>query len=114
MWGTLGVFRPEYGTELVGGDELDDGGMLLRYRLGDGKELHYRVTDGRLAGVELVEGGHVTQRIELEYNPAADVPRRAVYRNLADFRELKLTAERVDTVEPFPPDIWDPVGREGR
>jgi hypothetical protein len=110
MWGTLGVFRPQMGTELIGGDRLEGGGLRLRYRYEDGNELHYRMTDGLLRNVELVEGGHVVQRVRLELDADDRYPLEATYRNLAAFRELKLTRESVERVEPFPPDTWDPVG----
>lgn len=109
MWSTLGVFRPEFGTELLGAEQLQGGTVRLRYRYADGRELHYGVENGLLRTTELVEGGHVVQRVRIDTEPETRYPTTATYRNLAEFRELKITRDRLDTVEPYPPDIWDPV-----
>ena len=114
MWGTLGVFRPDYGTEFLGGDELEGDALRLRYRYSDGTELHYGIEQGLLNSLELLEDGHVVQRVQVEMTPESRYPVEATYRNLAAFRELKLTRDRIDRVESYPPDIWDPVGRQER
>jgi len=113
FWATLGVFRTEYGMELLGGDELEQDALRLRYRYEDGKELHYRINDGMLRTVELIESGSVVQRVEVELDAESRYPVQATYRNLAAFRELKLTRDHFERVESYPPDIWDPIG-EGR
>ncbi len=113
FWATLGVFRTEYGMELLGGDELEQDALRLRYRYEDGKELHYRINDGMLRTVELIESGSVVQRVEVELDAESRYPVQATYRNLAAFRELKLTRDHLERVESYPPDIWDPIG-EGR
>ncbi len=109
MWGVLGVFRPETGTELLGADELEDGSVQLRYRYRDGRLLTFRVADGRVRSMELLDGGHVVQRVELDLGEGSRYPEEATYRNLADFRELKLTRDSLERVGPYPPDIWDPL-----
>lgn len=109
MWGVLGVFRPENGIELLGADRLQGGGIQLRYRFADGKQLHYEVQGGRVVALDLLQGDHTTQRVELRLSPDERYPAEATYRNLAAFRELKLTRESVQQVEPYPPDIWDPT-----
>ena len=110
FWGTLGVFRPDYGAELLGGDELAEDALRLRYRYEDGKELHYRIEDGSLRRLELLDSGHVVQWVEVELDAETRYPAQATYRNLAAFRELKITRDRLERVEPYPPDIWDPIG----
>jgi len=111
MWGVLGVFRPGRGTELLGGDHLADGGVRLRYRYEDGKELDFNVADGRVRVLQLLDGGgHVTERVELGMGATDRYPEEASYRNLSAFRELKLTRESLERVEPYPPDIWNPNG----
>lgn len=110
MWGVLGVFRPESGSELLGADRLEDGSMQLRYRYEDGRVLRSRVADGRVQSMELLEDGHVVQRIELALEPGSRYPEVATYRNLAAFRELKLTRETLERVAAYPPEIWDPMG----
>jgi hypothetical protein len=99
MWGVLGVFRPGRATDLVGGDHLADGGVRLRYRYGDGKELDFNVVDG-----------HVAERVEVGMGASDRYPEEATYRNLSAFRELKLSRESLERVEPYPPDIWNPNG----
>jgi hypothetical protein len=110
MWGVLGVFRPEYGAELMGGDELEGGTTRLRYRYADGTELHYQTQDGILKRLELIDGGSVVQWVEIDLEENGRYPVEATYRNLAEFRELKITRDRLDRVETFPSDIWDPIG----
>lgn len=106
MWGVLGVFRPERGMTLLGADRLEGDDLRLRYQYDDGRELHYRVTEGRIGKMELLQGSHVVERVELEMTGDERYPVQATYRNMAAFRELKLTRESVQRVEPFPPDIW--------
>jgi hypothetical protein len=106
MWGVLGVFRPLIGVNLVGADRLEGDDLQLRYQYDDGRELHYRVTDGRIGAMELMDGSHVVERVELEMVGQDRYPVEATYRNMAAFRELKLTRESVERVEPFPPDVW--------
>lgn len=110
MWGTLGVFRPEAGTELIGGDRLEGQGLQLRYRHEDGHELHYFLAAGVLRSLELLEGGYVVQRVEVAEEQEGRYPSEATYRNLAAFRELKITRESLDVVSPYPSDIWSPLG----
>ena len=107
------MFRPAFGTELLGGDRLEGGALRLRYRYPDGTELHYRMEQGVLKTLELVEGGSVVQRVEVELNEESRYPIEATYRNLAAFRELKITRESLELVEPYPPDIWNPIPRRG-
>jgi hypothetical protein len=109
MWGVLGVFRPELGAELLGADRLEDGGIQLRYRYQDGRKLRYEIQNGQVVSIEVLEGDHTTQRVRLTLSRNSRYPADATYRNLTAFRELKLTRESVQQVEPYPPDIWDPV-----
>jgi hypothetical protein len=108
MWGTLGVFHPVPGTELVGGDRLDNDGERLRYRYPDGRELHYETTDGRLHAVELVEAGAVVQWVRVRDAAGERFPEAATYRNLQEFRELVIERTGWRPTEAFDPAIWDP------
>ena len=110
MWGALGVFRPEDHMQLVGGDRLEGEALRLRYRYGDGSELHYQAANGSLRSLELVRDGHVVQRVEVAPSDGTGYPVEATYRNMAAFRELKLTRESLQRVAPYPSGIWDPVG----
>lgn len=109
MWGVLGVFRPLLGTELLGAERLDGEAVQLRYRYADARELRFRVVGGRVRTVETLQGGHAVERVELGLDDGSRYPVEATYRNLAAFRELKLTRQTVEQVESYPPDIWDPV-----
>ena len=115
MWGVLGVFRPLYGTELLGADRMADNAeaLQLRYRYADARELHFRVEDGRVRSLEMQKDGHAVERVELGLEEGSRYPVEATYRNLAAFRELKLTRESVERVESYPPDIWDPTSVRG-
>ncbi|HUF75020.1 MAG TPA: hypothetical protein VMM35_02020 [Longimicrobiales bacterium] len=108
MWGVLGVFRPPEGTELLGAERLEGNAMRLRYAYPDRTELHYEVVDGSVRMLELLERGQVVQRVRLEPGTADGYPKEAVYRNMADFRELSLERESLEVVPPFDTEIWDP------
>ena len=108
MWATLGVFRPVEGTRLLADERLEDGAQRLRYAYEDGAELHFELMEGALRALEVVDGGATLEWVRLE--PSADdrYPRAATYRNLVDFRELRLQRTSVRSAESFDPEIWDP------
>lgn len=108
MWGTLGVVRP-HGVSLLGGERLEGDGVQLRYAYQDGSELHYQVLDGALRSLELLEDGHVVQRVEVTVLEGDRYPVEATYRNMTAFRELTIVRESLEEVPPFDPDIWDPA-----
>jgi hypothetical protein len=108
MWGTLGVFRPFGETRLVGGDRLEDRSERLRYRYPDGTELHYEIASDAVRALELMEGTSVVQWVRLVHEGQSRYPKSATYRNLVEFRELKITRESVAFAERFDPAIWDP------
>jgi hypothetical protein len=109
MWGVLGVFRPIGDTHLIGADRLEGEGLRLRYGYDDGREIHFGVMHGLLSSLELLDGGHVVQRVDVAPEREARYPTEATYRNLAAFRELKLVRESLSVVAPFDPEIWDPA-----
>lgn len=108
MWGALGVFRPHTGTRLVSGDRLEDDGVRLTYAYDDGTRLRYEAVDGALRSLELMDGSYVVQRVDVSPEREDGYPVEATYRNLAEFRELKLERESLERHEPFEPSIWDP------
>jgi len=108
MWGALGIFRP-HDVELLGGDRLEDDGVRLRYAYSDGTELHYEASQGQLRSLELLEDGHVVQRVEVTTEGGDRYPVEARYRNLSDFRELTIVRESLEEVSSFPAGIWDPA-----
>lgn len=105
LWGVLGIYRPGEGTVLAGGSGDGAGAARILTRLPSGDEAHYHFSVDELARVELLHRGSVVKRVELEYD-GSPVPSRAVYRDLAAFRELRITRERVEHVDAFAPDIW--------
>ncbi len=108
LWASLGVFRPGRGVVLLGAEQMDDDRLRLRYRLPDGDELHYEMEGGRLTGVELRDDGSAMHRVALERAGQEELPSEANYRNLASFRELKITVGAVERVDAYPSDIWYP------
>lgn len=107
MWGALGIFRP-HDARLLGADELEGGAVRLRYVYEDGMELEYEVLDDLIHTLELMDGGHVVQRVELTNGADSRYPLEARYRNLTAFRELTIVREGIERKDSFDPDIWDP------
>jgi hypothetical protein len=109
MWGALGVFHPVGDARLVGADRLEGEAVRLRYQHEDGREVHYRIVNDVLRVLELLEGGHVVQRVDVAPERVERYPVETTYRNLAEFRELKLVRESLAVVDAFDPEIWDPA-----
>lgn len=107
MWATLGVFRPLAGAALLGGDRLENDSDRLRYRLADGREVHYEVAASALRTVELLEGESVIGWVRLTGDPAEGFPESATYRNLLEFRELQIVRLDVAAADSFDPAIWE-------
>ena len=108
MWGTLGVFRPLAGASLLGGDRLDNDADRLRYGTTGGRELHYEVDADGLRAVEVVEGTSLVEWVRLTSGGSGVFPEAATYRNLVDFRELRIVRTDVAASQSFDPGIWDP------
>ena len=106
LWGTLGVFRPGRETTLLGADNLGEGRVRLRYQRPDGLVVRYTVRGDGVEEVERIRQGQTVERVTLEQEPADHYPTEATYRNLAAFRELRLSRDSAVPVEPYPPDIW--------
>jgi hypothetical protein len=111
LWGVVGVFRPVPGTSLSGAERLEGGLSRLRYRDAEGIEVHYEVEGETLRVIEVIDRESVVEWLRLSADRLHGYPREVVYRNLADFRELKMTVRSVRAAEPFDPAIWDPRGR---
>lgn len=105
LWGTLGVYRPGAGTEVLGAEDLDDGTRRIRVRLSTGEEVRYRFRDDTMLAAELLDDGSAVRQVRLEWDEH-EVPAEAVYRDLPAFRELIMTRESVTYVDSFPADIW--------
>ena len=106
LWGTLGVFRPGWDATLLGGESLGEERVRLRYWRPEGLELRFTIDAGRIREVERLRQGQVVERVTVTTGPEDRHLADATYRDLAAFRELRLTRERLEHVEPFPPDIW--------
>ena len=107
LWGALGIFRPGPGTSLVGTDDLGDGRVRLRYSRPDGLEVRYTVRRNRVELVERLRQGQPVEQVAVEGGTANPYPSQATYRNLPAFRELKLSRDSVESVEAYPPDLWE-------
>ncbi len=109
MWGALGVFHPLAGARMLGADRLEGEAVRLRYAYAERGEIHYRVAGGLLSSLEIVDRGRVVQRVDVGVERDARYPLEATYRNVAEFRELRLVRESLSIVAPFDPEIWDPA-----
>lgn len=110
LWAALGVFRPGAGAEMLQG-RLDRGAMEVTYRLPVGGQVRFRLRDGALLDAEVIEDRSVVERVFVaDLDRDESYPGQATYRNLPDYRELRLTLESVEDVDPFPADIWTPSG----
>ena len=107
LWATLGVFRPGEGATLLGAEAFEGDVIRLRYRLPDGDELRYQFRSGRVTEVELRHAGDAVHRVALNREGGGELPKEAVYRNLATFSELRVTVETVERVDSHPSDIWN-------
>ena len=64
--------------------------------------------EGSLRALELVEGESVVEWVRLSLEGGDRYPTAATYRNLVDYRELKILRKSVTSADRFDPDIWDP------
>jgi len=108
LWAALGVFRPDSELRLVGGAGAGNGTVTLEYG-GDAEEdLRFRLADGLLTRAEIRENGHLIEEVDLDLDESSENVVETVYRNRALFLELTFSLKRVEIVESFPSDIWDP------
>lgn len=106
LWSVLGVFRAPPNAELVdaSGDSVRS---ELQYRAGE-ETWRFLLQNGRLQRVEWQGPGQGRQTVELQQYDARGLPKRAVYRDLREFRELSLELTQAYEVDSFPPEIWQP------
>lgn len=105
LWATLGVYRGWPGSSPLSGGSLADGDEQLRVEASSGDQVVYRISDGRMARAAVIRGGAPVKEVLLEHDEG-ELPSRAVYRDLAAYRQLTLTRERVEHVASFPEEIW--------
>lgn len=104
-WATMGVLRPPVGAKL---ELTRSNGDTLTIGYGkDNEHWRYRVVSGRIQYAEWVGAGSSKRSIELKGTSSHGLPKEAVYRDWAAFRELVTTVEEVNESAPFPPDTWD-------
>jgi hypothetical protein len=108
LWAALGVFRPGRESVFGGARRREDGVVELRYQVANGQELRYTVDGERILEAELLEGGRTVHEVTLTPGDTGVYPREATYKNLAAYRELKLTTRSIENVSSFPTDIWFP------
>ncbi|MDX1566172.1 MAG: hypothetical protein R3223_00130 [Longimicrobiales bacterium] len=127
LWASLGIFHPGDGFELLGGERLvtsgeeddrqgrDEERIRLRYRAPSGEEARFVFESSRLLTAELLEGGTVVERVELEGSAVGSsggdppYPSAAAYRDRSAFRELRVVLEEIrEPTDPFSSDIWFP------
>ncbi|MDE2762439.1 MAG: hypothetical protein OXQ94_04755 [Gemmatimonadota bacterium] len=108
LWAAFGVFRPGNGAQVLDGGRAG-GGLEVRLRLPGGDSVRYRLREHGVAEAALLDGGAVVERVRVSApGEGSAYPSEATYRNLREYRELKLRLESFEHVEPFPPYIWDP------
>jgi len=109
LWTALGVLNPPGDARLTGASRQGDETRLEFAR--GGERWRFTLVGGRLRRAELDGAGPGRQTVELSGEGALGLPRSAVYRDYAEFRELTLTLDRANEAESFPPETWSPGGR---
>lgn len=107
LWTSLGVFRPGEDAELRGASGPRNE-LRLSYALPDGGTLRYDLREEKVRAAELRRDGHGVERVRVSWNGNERFPSEARYRDLAAFRELTVTMESIERVEPYPDEIWRP------
>jgi hypothetical protein len=108
LWAALGVFRPDAELRLLGGRGSGQGATTLHYGGDAAEELRFLLVDGGLSRAEILEGGHLIEEVDLEFDASRETVEETVYRNRALFVELTFTLRSVENVDAFPDEIWDP------
>ncbi len=108
LWAAFGVFRPGAEAQMVNG-RLLRGNMVLEYDLPSDGQVRFHLRNRAIVDAERLERGSVVERVFISELVGETIfPREATYRNMPDYRELRLTLESVEHVDFFPPDIWYP------
>ena len=109
LWAALGVFRPGDRAEMVNG-RITRGTMVLDYDLPVDEQVRFHLRNRAIVDAERLERGSVVERVFISDLAGETIfPSEATYRNMPDYRELRLTLVSVEYVDPFPPDIWRPA-----
>ena len=109
LWTALGVLNPPPRARLTVARREGDQ-TQLEYARG-AERWRFTLVGGALSRAELDGAGSGRLTVELKGTGPLGLPKQAVYRDYAAFRELTLTLDRADEAEPFPPATWSPGGR---
>ena len=104
LWSAIGVVRPPDGA-VVRTAQVDGAATTLAYTAADGIWT-FRARDGVLVAAEWLASGGARYTVELQGASAGSAPRRALYRDWQEYRELVLELEAQEAVEGFPPETW--------
>ena len=104
LWSAIGVIRPPDGAVLRTA-QLDGADATLAYEADDGIWT-FRARSGVLIGAEWQSSGGARHTVELDAVSAGSAPRRAVYRDWQEYRELELEIDQQEEVGAFPPETW--------
>lgn len=109
LWAAFGVFRPGADAEMMNG-LITGGTMVLEYDLPADEQVRFHLRNRAIVDAERMERGSVVERVFIsELEGETIFPKEATYRNMPEYRELRLTLESVEYVDSFPPDIWYPT-----
>ena len=102
LWSVLGVVRPPQGAQLLTAVSRPDQTVLV---YGDrGGDWRYVLNGEKLRRVEWLTAAGARHTVELE--PGDLAPRKSVYRDWQEYRELVLELKREEAVDSFPPEVW--------
>ncbi|MGI9627724.1 MAG: hypothetical protein ACR2QM_12875, partial [Longimicrobiales bacterium] len=111
LWASLGVFNPGETATFV---DLRGGASQQQasYDLVGGDRIRYSIEGRRIVHVSVLRDGDQIRTMSVdEPGPASRHPDAATYRDIPDFRELKVRLEAVEHPDSFPPDIWGEPNR---
>lgn len=106
LWSALGIFLPPQGARLVVATR-DGEKSRLEYE-DNGARWRFELVGNRMRKAEWVRPDGARATVELKGNGPFGIPNEAVYRDWAAFTELTLKSDEVESVGPFPPEIWRP------
>ncbi len=109
LWTALGVLHPPADAQLTAA-RRSGAETRLEYARGN-ERWKFTVVGNAVRHAEMQPAGGGRYTVDLKGEGARGLPKQAVYRDYAAFRELTLTLDRADEAQPFPPDTWSPGGR---
>lgn len=106
LWAMAGVFRPPGPSPSSAGRRAD--ATILHYRTTEGDALRFEFgAGGRLRRVVYERRGHAEQDLTLQWSERwPEVPARADFRDLREFRAIRLEVTRSREHAPFDPALF--------